>query len=744
MVSCFYKIWKSKMWKIMRTALILLLICISQAFAIGSYSQNTRLSLIMNNVPIKTILNEIENQSEFYFMYEAHKIDVNRRINIKTENTLVSEILNEIFDNTGILYTINNRQIALTVESSNNFEIQQLKTVSGKITDSSGLPLPGVTIVVKGTTQGTVSDAVGNYSLTNTPEDAILVFSFVGMKKQEIAVAGKSVINVTMAEDAIGLEEVMAIGYGTMKKSDLTGSVSSVKNEIITALPSTAVTSALQGRVAGVQIQQNTGSPGSSLQVRIRGTNSIRGSNEPLWIIDGFPGDQNMLNTSDIESIEVLKDASATAIYGSRGANGVVIVTTKRGKAGATRIEYTGSYSVQTLRKKLDLMNATEYAQFWNMQQVNDWGTEYWSQQEVNNLGEGTDWQDLVFQSAPIHDHSLSVRGGNEKTQFSIGGSYFDQKGIVKNSEYSKITLRASLNHEISKKFSISYNIILSRADKDAKESNGGQRGSSFISGVASAPPIVSPYNDDGTYRILGDVTSFTENSLSNPVAYVNEASNQSFSNRVNSNVAFTIKPIDDLSIKISGNVLNRETRSDSYTTLLYPNSSGSASIGNNNGLSLNSDNIINYKKTINDKHNISVTAGYTYEQYVGKSANVSGTGFLSDIYETYNIGSADVLETPSSSYSKWVLMSYLGRLNYSFKDKYLATLTFRADGSSRYSEGNKWGYFPSGAFAYRVSEEEFMKEIDFISFLKLRASYGESGSTAISPYSTLNLLGTG
>uniref|UniRef100_UPI003217C2BC SusC/RagA family TonB-linked outer membrane protein n=1 Tax=uncultured Draconibacterium sp. TaxID=1573823 RepID=UPI003217C2BC len=620
----------------------------------------------------------------------------------------------------------------------------QQTIITGKVTMVSGESLPGVSVIVKGTSVGTITDTNGNFSLNIFEEAKTLVFTFIGMKTKEVNITSSAKYNIVLEEDVYNLEEVVAIGYGTMKKSDLTGSVASVKGEEISSFPNTSITQAMQGRSAGVQVLQNTGAPGAKIQVRIRGANSIKGSNAPLWVIDGFPGDQNMLNPSDIESIEVLKDASATAIYGSRGANGVIIVTTKRGRIGETKVDYEGSYSIQTIRKKLDLMNAKEYAQFYNIQQLNDTGEEYFSQNQINNYGEGTDWQDLIFASAPLHNHSLTVSGGNTKTQFSVGGSYYDQKGIVKNSDYRKFTLRANVNHDISKKISITYNAILSRVDESPKNSNGGNRGSSLLGAIVSAPPTTTPYNDDGTYRLLTTVYPFSGNAIMNPLAYINESSGDLYANRVNANIAFIYKPIDDLSIRISGNVKNDDRRSDYYTTLLYPGSLGSASVGTTNGITLNSDNIVTYNKIFNEVHSLTVTGAYTYEESTYKSVGASGKGFLSDVYESFNIGAANTLGTPYSGYSNWALMSCLGRVNYSYKGKYMGTVSFRADGSSRYSPGNKWGYFPSGAVAYRISEENFMKDLNFISDLKLRASYGESGSTAISSYATLDMLSSG
>jgi len=619
----------------------------------------------------------------------------------------------------------------------------QQRTLSGNVVSKDGSGIAGVSVAIKGSSEGTVTNGEGNFSLQTSARSGTLVFSSVGLKTLEVPLTNSSVYQVTMETSTYSIGEVVAIGYGTVKKSDLTGSVASIKGDQVSEFPTTNLAQALQGRATGVLVQQNTGAPGATMQIRIRGTNSIMGSNEPLWIIDGFPGDPSMINNDDVESIEILKDASATAIYGSRGANGVVLVTTRHGKAGKTRIEYDGSYSIQTLRKKLDLMNAKEYAEFYNIYYLNDNGSEYFSKDDIAGLGKGTDWQDLLFRSAPVNQHNLNISGGNDKTQFSIGAGFFDQQGIIVNSGYRRIDLSANINHKISDKLEVSYNVILSRRDNNPKNSGGGNRGGSLISAILSAPPTVTPYNDDGTYRMLTTVYPFSSNSIINPLAYVNEVSGKSFSNNVMTNAALIYRPIEGLSIKISGNLSNADSRSDNYTTLKYPGSQGSASISIDQNLQVNSDNIITYTKAIGD-HQLTAMGGFTYEKATSKGVGASGTGFLSDIYQTYNIGSAATPGTPSSYYSAWTLLSYLGRLNYSYKNKYLVTASIRTDGSSRYGKGNKWGYFPSGAVAWHVSEEAFMKNSAAISDLKIRAGYGKTGSTAISPYYTLDILSSG
>jgi len=623
-------------------------------------------------------------------------------------------------------------------------EPQQQK-ITGTVTDKDGTALPGVNVVVTGTTQGVITDLNGKYSINISPGSKSLTFTFVGMEPQEIVIGTLSQIDVTMTEAAIGLDEVVVIGYGTVKKSDLTGSVASIKSNELSAFPTVNAVQSLSGRVAGVQIKQNTGAPGASISVRIRGTNSIKGSNEPLYVVDGFPvsgSDLEFINNSEIESIEILKDASATAIYGSRGANGVVLVTTKSGKTGRTRVDIESSFTVQTLRKKLELTNAREYAGIYNEMLTNDGLEPYFSQSEISALGEGTDWQDVVFQKATVQNHNVRVSGGNEKTQFSISGSIFEQDGIIKNSYHNRYSFRANMNHDISNKFSISHSTILTRIDEQYQNSGVGTRGNSLISAALGAYPTQTPYKEDGSHTVLGATYPWgTE--LINPLNWINETKNYGNNKKVLSNVAFTYKPLSKLSIRILGGIENTDSRYDNYTTLKFVGSNGSASVSTGQSTSLLNENTVSYNNTIG-KHSISAVGGFTFQNFLNTNLGGSGSGFLSDATETFNLGSAAVSGIPSSSYSLSTLLSFIGRINYNYNNKYLATVTFRSDGSSKYSEGNKWGYFPSAALAWRVSNEDFLKDVPFLSDLKLRASWGVTGSQAISAYATLNQLYSG
>lgn len=719
----------------MRNSVLLLVIGIGQLYAADSYSQTTRLNLDFKATELAEVLKNIEAQTEFYFLYNDKLLDVRRQVTVQAKNELIGTILQRLFYGTDVAYTIIDRKIILAPDYLNQ---RSQRSVSGIITDENGAAMPGVSVQVQGTQSGVMSDVDGRYTLAYADDDAVLVFSFIGYESYSISINGRTVVDVQLAPSVTNLDEVVVIGYGTAKREDLTGSISSIRSSDLPNFPRTNVGQALQGLAAGVHVQQNSGQPGAGMQIRIRGTNSIQGSNEPLWIIDGFPGDQTFVNPADIESIEILKDASATAIYGSRGANGVIIVTTKQGREGPTRVEVSSSYSVQRVAKKLDMMNAREYAELYNIYSLNEAGSEYFSQNDLNSFGKGVDWQDLIFRPAPVQDHSFNISGGNARTRFALGGSVLDQTGIIENSGYRRMVLRGNINHDITDKIALSFNTILNRIDQQTINEQ------SVMAWTLSAPPTVGPFLSDGSYRMLNTVYPFSPDDLGNPVAYFNEVTNKRYSNNVMANMALTIKPVDGLSVRISGNISNTDARGDNYTGVNMPQQNSSASISTNNILHFNFDNIITYSKTINDDHAITVTGAVTYEKDVVTSLAASGSGFLTDVTETHNLGAASTINVPSSGRSEWTLMSYLGRINYAFKGKYLATATLRADGSSRYSANNKWGVFPSAALAWNFAEEDMVANLGFISDGKLRVGYGETGSTAIPPYYTMNMLSSG
>lgn len=691
----------------------------------------------------------LERMTPFKFVYHKRDPFLNEKFTLAKQTISVEDVLIEIAKANRLKFKQINNNITVSRSVEHGEELIEVADhrveIRGTVTDELGEPLPGVTVVVEGTSVGTVTDIDGKYVL-QTEEGAVLLFSFVGYETQRRVVGSSNVIDVKMNEDTSSLDEVVVVGYGVVKKSDLTGSVAQVKAAEINAFPTSNVMQALSGRAAGVQVIQNTGAPGASISVRIRGANSIQGQNEPLYVIDGFPfsGNPTNLNNFDIESIEVLKDASATAIYGSRGANGVVLITTKQGKEGTSRVDFESSYSVQTLRRKLDLMNGREYANLQNIQAANDNLAPYFTQEQLAGFGEGFDWQDLVFRSAPILSSALNVSGGNSKTQYSIAGSFLGQEGIIQGSDYNRYSLRANVSHSISEKLKIEFNNTLSHLKTERRDSGGGQRGNSMIGAALSAAPISQPYNEDGSYNILANEFPFVAPDIINPLNFIHEQFDETKANVVLANMAFVYQPTKDLTLRISGGVENRDDRNDSYTTRRFFNSPGRANVNTNQFRSLLSENTLSYNKTIAEKHQINSVIGFTYQDFLTTSLGAGGVGFLSDAFETYRLDAAETPGIPRSRYSKAVLLSYLGRVNYTFNNKYLFTLSFRSDGSSRYSPGNKWGYFPSGAVAWRISDEEFIPSTSVISDLKLRASWGMTGSQAINPYATLNQLDPG
>lgn len=633
--------------------------------------------------------------------------------------------------------------LAFVLCSTSSFAQQ----VKGLITDAkTGEPLIGVSVKLKGDKEtGTISDLDGNYSLSvPDAQAATLVFSYIGYVEQTLAVNGQKTLNVAMQEDVETLDEVVVIGYGTMRKRDLTGAMTRVKSEDMNAMTVPNPIQALQGRVPGVMISANTGSPEGNFTIRVRGTNSIRGGNDPLYVVDGMPANPSSINSQDIESVEVLKDASATAIYGSRGANGVILITTKKGKTGATSVSYEGSYGIQSLIKKMDMLDATEWATLVNEQQVNDVGKAYFTPEQVAAFGKGTDWQDLMYRTAPIQNHNLTISGGNEKTQVLVSGSLMLRDGIIKPSQYNKYNLRGNINHQINEHFDVALIMAYARTTKRTRNDNGNNRGGSIIGAALSAPPSLSPYNEDGSYNNLMLAYPFLSNALINPVNVINERESRTRANLINTNAALTYKPFKGFSFKSSIGIENLDYRQDDYTTSKFLNGTNRASVSQNTQLTIINENIANYHVTFADDQRLDLTGGFTYQQYEGRSMGMGGTGFISDASGTDQISAAETFTTPYTGYSKWVLMSYLARANYSYKGRYMLTASFRADGSSRYSKGDKWGYFPSVALAWRISDEAFLKNIQQLSDLKLRVGYGETGSTAIDPYATLNMLSQG
>lgn len=623
--------------------------------------------------------------------------------------------------------------------------------ITGHITDDKNLPMPGATVQVKGTKKGTTADADGMFTIMVSDPNATLIFSSIGYIPKEVALNGRKSVDVQLITNAKDLNEVVVVGYGTQKKRDITGAVGSVALTNVDKTPVFGTAQLLQGQVSGVQVTQSNSQPGASFTVRIRGTNSINYSSDPLYVVDGFAGaDITALNPNDIASMDVLKDASSTAIYGNRGANGVVIITTKTGSAGKKTINadfYTG---VQQVGKTLDIMNATQFATYLNRvtTYLNQNNTSQlalpFTQDQISKLGAGTNWQDEIFRTAPIRNANFSVSGGSADTKFLVSFGYFDQDGIIINSGYKRGTLRFNLTHAISKKINFGVNSQFSYDQQNLANvnSNGGSSGGTLLDALRESPTI-PVFDATGAYTFqngpLGYVTP-----LGNPVAAAMLNTDVSNNLRLFANTYADYEIIKNLKLKVSlgtDDRFNRESIFRPNTTYLGLTSNGFAQISNPTNFNWLNENTLSYNTVINKIHSITAVGGFTYQEFKYTTDAATAQSLTTNNLGTDNLGVGANLSS-SSSTNKNTLASFLGRVNYSLLDRYLLTASIRRDGSSVLGAEQKWGTFPSGALAWRVSSEKFMQDIKAISDLKLRVGYGVTGNSNIPPYLSLSQYG--
>jgi TonB-linked SusC/RagA family outer membrane protein len=616
--------------------------------------------------------------------------------------------------------------------------------VKGKVTASEdGTPMPGINIVIKGTTLGAQSDAEGNYSINVQDRNSTLVFSFIGYMTEEVSIGNRSVIDVSLKLEVMDLKEVVVVGYGTQEKRDITGSVSQVKSQVLEKSPVYNLEQSLKGRVSGIQVVQNSGTPGGRIEVRVRGGNSMVGSNDPLYVVDGFPtsGRIDYIDPSDIKSIDILKDASATAIYGARGANGVVLITTKRGEKGQKgKIEVNSYYGLQKETKRYDVLNAKQYAIVANEWLKNQGLPAYFDLNEIQ--GEGTDWQDVVFRTGQVQNHSLTFSGGTDKSAYSLAGNFYDQNGIIFNSSAKRGSIKLNLDHELNNRIKLGLNISLARNEVFELPMDNASFGlSGQMNGHLAAPPTLPVYDENGIPTRIEHAYFFASQDMRNPVIFNKPYKNRRLNNTILWNTSLDFKIIEGLTFTTRFGLEYYSDFSELFVPIIFADDKGSASENYSNSNSFLNENTLHFLKVFN-KHKLDVVGGITYQTYSNRSTDLGVQGFANNITANYNIGSASIIEIPSNGISEWMLLSGLGRINYSFDNKYLITASMRTDGSSRFGTNNKWGFFPSAAVGWRVSEEAFMKDISFIYDLKLRASYGITGNTALSPYQSLSRLG--
>ena len=635
--------------------------------------------------------------------------------------------------------------------------------VTGRVINSEdGSALPGVSVAIKGTTTGAITDAEGRYRITVPNAESILVFSFVGFLTAEITTGNRTTIDVRLAGDLKSLSEVVVVGYGTQKKSDLTGSVSSITAKDIRQVPVASLDQALQGRATGVQVTQASAAPGGGVSIRIRGGNSIQASNEPLFVIDGIPifpsnatfapgnaGGQAQnalanLNPGDIESMEVLKDASATAIYGSRGANGVVIITTKRGKSGATNVDVENYYGIQQVARQLPLLNAAEFAEIANESRVNRSQAPIFTPDQIASFqNNSTDWQSQVFRTAPIRNHQVTVSGGNDATRFALAGNYFEQQGVVLNSGFTRASLRVNLDKNVTKRLSIGNSLQISRAWNNQQVTDITRGG--VVNGSLVFSPTL-PVRDPQTGQFTFDNSSVPgSQQVGNPVQDALETLNRTVTNRMLGSVYAEYSILTGLRLRTSFGVDYQAGRRDFYapsTNNRGRNAFGSALVEKKDVISPVSTVTLTYDRTFGTNQ-ITLLAGYESQTQTVDFLQSSATNFPTNALEADNLSLGQVVGTPFSGRSLWRLDSWFGRANYTLASKYLFTATFRADGSSRFGAGNKWGYFPSAALGWRLNEEDFIKDLNIFSNLKLTASWGLTGNQEIGLYQSLAGLNT-
>jgi TonB-linked SusC/RagA family outer membrane protein len=758
----------------------------------SGFSQQLMLS--MKEAKLTDIFKKIEQQTQYTFFYDNLVLKDARPVTIEYSGGNVHQLMEEVLRDQPFTYAIQRKKILIKKKKGGSIlrqeksfssptafktatpEVPRLnlaeqranllqesleRKVTGTVSDASGVNLPGVNIQIKGTQRGTTTDANGFFTI-DVDDDATLVFSFVGYNPEETTVGSRRIINITLKEDQKALEEVIVVGYGTVRKSDLTGSVATIKGDAIREMPVTSVDQAIQSRVPGVQVTQTSSAPGGGMSIRVRGANSINSGSEPLYVIDGFPmypdndamglgGNRRAVNVmatinpNEIESIEILKDASATSIYGSRGANGVVLITTRRGKEGQARVDYDGSYSFQTIARPIEVLNGADYARYINTLEKSQGGSGRYSDAQIAEIGAGTNWWDAVSRTGGLSNHQLSFTGGTNSTRYAFVANYSDNKGIVKNTWFKRYGFRLNLDNDfLNGKATLTNSWSYNRTGNSNVPTDRGGPGGIIINSLG-LDPTVSVYDANGNYNYA----SYDQRFLTNPLAEAIHGHDRDNLNRLFGTTALTFKLFEGLKFRtsIGADVVQgqRTTFYNNFTFTGRQNGRQLESANRNMGNILN-ENILTYNKAFGGKHFIDLTAGYTYQKEINRYSYAGTRGLPSDDVNSVNLQNGSILLVPSSSRTEWDLLSYLGRVNYNYGDKYLLTLTLRRDGSSKFGPNNKWATFPSAALGWRVINEDFLQNSSLsnvFSDLKFRASYGITGNSQIPVYRSLSGLVT-
>jgi TonB-linked SusC/RagA family outer membrane protein len=786
-----YWIITQKLLLVMKITTILFFVTTLQ-LAANIYSQEAKIDCKVSNGTIADVFNEIEKQSDFKVFYNVNQIDLHKRIDYVAKGSSINNVLESVLNDFDVTYELYDKVIVIVPT-----EFKQNQKVSGTITDAStNEPLVGVNVIVEGTTLGTSTDIDGKYTLDVPNQNAVLVFSFIGYNTERVTLAGSSTVDIKLVADIRSLDEVVVVGYGTMKKKDLTGSVSSLSEEKLLDKPSFNVAQAIGGKVAGVKIIERSGQPGGKAMIRVRGTNSINDANEPLFVVDGVVGVRealNILNPNEIQTMDVLKDASATAIYGARGANGVIIITTKRGIAGKTTVEYNGYVTRGTMNRKFYVLDAEQMMYVTKQAWMNvgkystspNWPTCFdasiipagklgdattysempWLFEKttpggysVPLLGKDgnyykprfdTNWESEIFKPFWSNNHQLNIRGGNERAKFGTFLNYSKENGLLMNTNFTRFSGKVNGDINVNKWLDISTNLGVNRSREQTNDESffSGGMGRAAVEAY-SILPIMYP-NDPSVYGAYAGQWSSNADfpageTPHNPVHISNDV--ECFEDRTQVTGDFTLnfKLTQDLSFKSNVAVDINDYKKNKYAgRLINTGAEGRAEINIYNAKYWQNENYFNYNKTLGN-HSVTGMVGLSWSRFYYEDLETWNEKFFDDFYGYHNIGTGTHSRpTPKSYDGQNSLNSYFARATYSFKNRYLFTATGRYDGSSKFGENSKYGFFPSASVAWRVSEEDFLKNIQSISNLKLRASVGQTGNQEIGSYVTQTFLGT-
>jgi len=756
----------ASLYKIMKISLAQVLI--GFVFATVSFAHdisaqellNKNITLQMEHVDLKVALNKIEELAKVKFVYSKESIQSNRTVSVTASNQHLSSTLDALLIPLKISYKVVSGRILLQNETPAPVQTTTAnptadRTVKGKITDETGQGLPGVSVVLKGTSTGTVSNETGEYSITAPDGGGTLIFSFLGYIPQEVALGTRTSVDVKLEVDSKALSEVVVVGYGSQLKKEITGSVQTVKSEELKDIPVSQVTQKLQGRLAGVQINQTTGKPGQGMSVRIRGQVSVTAGSDPLYVIDGFPitGTIGQMNPDEIEDISILKDAASTSLYGSRAANGVVLITTKKPVSGQTNISLNAYYGTQKVPKRglIEMLDAEEFAQF-KKEFYEDAG------QEVPEIfrnpsqyaGKNNDWYGAMLRRAPMQSYNLTITTGKENVRTSVVAGIFNQKGVVINNDYKRYSLRMNTEYDLSKKLKIGFNIAPQYVFDNTPRTDGG-RGTGILFNSLLTWPIMPIKDANGDLTLYNSFPQNTGNIYNYPnwVRSAQELINETKTTKLLGNTYLQFQPIKGLTLRTTLNVEMENTKffffnpstATSSINVSVPTTAVSTRQALQNFSWLN-ENLATYNKSFGD-HNFELLAGFTQQRYRQEYTRIQADTYTDDRLPTIQ-GALNISRSGQNTWNgiqEWSLASYISRLTYNYKGKYLFTAAIRADGSSRFGSNNRWGSFPSASVGWVLSDEEFLKTSRHVSFAKVRASYGVIGNNNIGNYTQSALV---